>query len=95
MPELIFEHKQIDNGYIIEMRIIRIKKDESYPEGIKYSFVAINRETKERVLGFDNHERKGHHFHRLGKEEKYVFKDEWKLIGDFMNEYENIKKEKK
>tara|TARA_Y100000310_G_scaffold294612_1_gene325231 strand:- start:93 stop:377 length:285 start_codon:yes stop_codon:yes gene_type:complete len=91
MIEPIFEHKQFDNGYLIEMKIIRVKKDEYYPEGVKYSLVVINRRTRRRLLGFDNHERKGHHWHRLNREFKYEFEDEWKLIEDFYKEYEKLK----
>lgn len=91
MPEHIFDYKQIDNGYIIEMKITKVEKDEHYPEGIKYSLVIIDRKTKKRILGFDNHERKGHHIHKLDREIKYDFIDEWKLVGDFMKEYEDIK----
>lgn len=92
MPDIIFEHRHIDSNYLIEMRIIKVEKDKYYPDGIKYSLVAIDRRTGKRVLGFDNHERKGHHMHRLGKEFRYDFVDEWKLIEDFNLEYEKIKK---
>lgn len=91
MPDIIFEHKQIDDGYLVEIKIIKIPKDEYHPEGIKYSLVAIDRKSGKRMLGFDNHERKWHHMHKLGKESNYDFVDEWKLIEDFMKEYEKIK----
>jgi len=91
MSELIYEYKQSDNGYLIEMRIIRVKKDNNFPEGVKYSLVMIDKKTKNRVLGFDNERGKGHHMHRLGRELPYEFLDEWKLIEDFYKEYEEIK----
>jgi len=94
MSEPIFEYKQDDDGYLIEMRIIKVKKDAYYPEGIKYSLVAIDKETRKRILGLDNHERKGHHIHRFGREIKYDFVDEWKLIEDFYEEYQKIKEKK-
>jgi len=92
MKGYIFEHKEIDENYLIEMKIVKVEKDEYNPEGIKYSLVVIERKTKKRLLGFDNHEKKGHHMHKLGRELKYHFIDEWKLIEDFMNEYEKIKR---
>lgn len=92
MPEPIYEYKQSDNGYLIELRIIRVKKDENFPEGIKYSLVAIEKKTGRRILGFDNERGKSHHMHRLGRELPYAFKDEWQLIGDFYKEYERIKR---
>lgn len=92
MLEPIFEYKQDDNGYLIEMKIVKVKKDKNYPEGVKYSLVMIDKETKKRVLGFDNHKGKGHHMHRLGREVSYEFVGEWKLIGDFYKEYEKIKR---
>jgi len=92
VPESIYEYKQSDNGYLIELRIIKVKKDENFPEGIKYSLVAIEKKTGRRILGFDNERGKGHHMHRLGRELHYEFKDEWALIGDFYIEYEKIKR---
>ena len=53
MPESIYEYKQSDNGYLIDIRIIKIKKDENFPEGIKYSLVAIEKKTGKRILGMN------------------------------------------
>ena len=92
MLKPIFEYKQVDNGYLIDIKIRTVEKDKDYPEGIKYSLVVIDRKTSKRILGFDNHERKGHHMHKLNRELPYNFVDEWKLIEDFYNEYENIKR---
>ncbi len=92
MEDIIFEHKQLDNGFLIDIKIIKVEKDKYYPEGIKYSLVVIDRKTKKRVLGFDNYEKKGHHIHRLKRELKYDFIDEWKLIEDFNKEYEKLKR---
>lgn len=94
MPNYIFKHKHVDDGYIVEMRIIKVKQDKYYPEGVRYSLVVIDRKTKKRILGFDNHERKGHHMHKFSRELSYEFKNEWELIEDFMKEYENIKRRK-
>ena len=92
MEHLIFESKHIDGGFLIDIKIYKIKADKAHPEGIKYSLVAVDRHTGKRVLGFDNHEHKGHHMHVLKFEKKYNFVDEWKLIEDFNHEYEKIKR---
>jgi len=92
MEDPIFQHKQIDNGFLVEMKILKVEKSEYYPEGIKYSLVVVDRKTGKRILGFDNHERKGHHIHKLNREIKYDFVDEWILIEDFNKEYEKIKR---
>lgn len=41
-----------------------------------------------RILGYDNHERKGHHKHIHNKEFPYNFEDIDKLISDF---YKDLK----
>ena len=87
MPEPVFEHKHRDKNYIIDIKIYKVPKDKWHPEGFHYSLVLI-RDGK-RVLGYDNHERKGHHLHKGSKEMPYEFVDEWKLIEDF---YNNVKK---
>lgn len=77
----------------MDIKIMKVEKDKYTPEGIKYSLVAIDIKTKKRVLGFDNHERKGHHMHKGNREIKYNFLNEWKLIEDFMEEYKKLKGE--
>jgi len=91
MSEPIYEYKQSDDGYLIEIRILKVKEDKNYPEGIKYSLVVIDKKSKKRILGFDNEKGKGHPMHKFGREQPYEFMDEWKLIGDFYKEYEKIK----
>lgn len=92
MEDPIFESKHIDGRFIIDIKINKVKADKYFPEGIKYSLVAVDKETGKRLLGFDNHENKGHHMHVLKFEKKYDFVDEWKLVEDFNNEYEKLKR---
>lgn len=87
MSELIFEHKHGHKNYIVEIKIYKVLKDKWHPEGFHYSLVLIK--DGKRVLGYDNHERKGHHVHRSGKEMPYEFADELKLMDDF---YKDTKK---
>ena len=90
MAKLIFEHKHRHKNYIVEIKIYKVPKDRFHSEGFQYSLVLI-RDGK-RILGYDNHERKGHHIHRGTMEVPYEFIDEWKLIEDFYNEIEKITK---
>lgn len=95
MDNIIFHHKQIDNSYSIEMKIMKVKEDKFRHEGIFYRLVVIDRKTGKRLLGFDNSERKGHHIYKGNRELKYDFIDEWRLIKDFMKEYEKLKEKLK
>lgn len=96
MAEEIFYHKQIeDNTDIIEMRIWKVPKSKEYPEGIRYSLVYIRH--GKRLVGYDNfggHSKDGnfHHKHIKNKIIHYDFKDEWKLIEDFNEDVEKIRK---
>ena len=90
MREPIFEHKHKDKNCIVEIKIYKMPKDECHPEGFQYSLALIK--DGKRVLGYDNHERKGHHVHKGGRELPYKFVDEWKLIEDFQKDVEKITK---
>ena len=90
MVEPVFEHKHRHKNYIVEIKIYKVPKDQFHPEGFQYSLVLIK--DGKRILGYDNHERKGHHIHRGSIETLYEFIDEWKLIEDFHNEVKKISK---
>lgn len=90
MGEPVFEHKHIHKDYIVEIKIYKVPKDEYHPEGFQYSLVLIK--ARKRILGYDNHERKGHHIHKGGREIPYEFVDEWKLIEDFQRDIDKITK---
>ena len=80
MTEPVFEHKHKYKNYIVEINIYKVLKDEFHPEGFQYSLVLVK--DGKRILGYDNHERKGHHIHKGDREIPYEFVDEWKLIED-------------
>lgn len=80
MLEPIFAHRHKYKNYLVEIKIYKVKKDQFHPEGFQYSLVLIK--DGKRVLGYDNHERRGHHIHRGDIEIAYNFIDEWKLIED-------------
>ncbi len=90
MVEPVFEHKHQEGVYIVDIKIYKVPKDKYHPEGFKYSLVLIK--SGKRILGYDNHERRGHHVHRGKRELPYKFIDEWKLLGDFQRDIEKIMK---
>jgi hypothetical protein len=55
MAEILFEHKEEDTDFKTQIKVWKVKIDEHYPEGIKYSLVVIDKNSMKRVLGFDNH----------------------------------------
>jgi hypothetical protein len=79
-----YKKEQFGEDGIIEMKVWELKKDAFYPLGYKYSFVLVKQ--KKRLLGYDNHERKGSHKHIGDAEYNYEFKSIQKLIEDFENE---------
>lgn len=63
-------------------------------EGIAYSCVYIRK--GKRLLGYDNENhgmgKSNHHKHVKDKITPYEFVDEWKVIEDFVNDIEKIKR---
>lgn len=95
MAEEIFIHRQVlAEGDIIDMKIFRVPKTATNPEGVSYS-VAYIKEGK-RLVGYDNNEGHGrdlfHHKHVKERIIAYAFIDEWKLIEDFMEDIEKIER---
>ena len=87
MSKLVFRDKKVlDNEHLLEIGIWKVNKDKYNPEGFHYSLVLIK--NNKRILGYDNHERKGHHKHTYDKELKYEFESVEKLLKDF---YEDLK----
>jgi hypothetical protein len=85
IKEEIFAIKQEkNNGDILEINVQRVDKETHYPEGIRYSLIYI-RDNKT-VVRLDNYHREGHHRHIGERKLPYEFKDEWSLIGDFIEE---------
>ena len=92
--EIIF-HKHIEeNGDIVEIRVWKVPRSSACPEGISYSLVCIR--GGRRLVGYDNENRgtgiSNHHKH-LGKRIiAYEFVDEWRLLGDFSDDLDKIKR---
>lgn len=80
--ELVLQEKITDEpGNTIEMKIWRVPASSHAPHGLKYSLVYIV--NGERVIGYDNAERRGDHRHFRGAETKYVFRSVRQLVRDF------------
>lgn len=91
--QLIFHQKKpMVDGSVIEMKIWKVSKTPFMPHGLKYSLVYI--ESNRRVIGYDNAERKGDHFHLGDKEEPYEFKGIENLLDDFISSVNSHKMEK-
>ena len=75
-----------------EVKIWKVPKSEDKPHGLKYSFAYIVND--ERVIGYDNAERKGDHRHYKGKEYPYKFQGLDKLWNDFKKDIERFKEGK-
>ena len=89
MSELVFYDKKVlDYEHLMEIKIWKVKKDKYNPEGFHYSLVLIK--NNKRILGYDNHERKGHHKHSYDKELPYNFEDIDKLISDFYSDLKEM-----
>ena len=83
--ELVFHEKRyFTDSSFQEVKIWKVPESEDKPHGLKYSFVYIVND--ERVIGYDNAERKGDHRHYRDKEEPYEFKNISKLFEDFYHD---------
>ena len=82
MADLVLHEKITDeSGNTIEMKIWRVPVSSHMPHGFKYSLVYIV--SGERVIGYDNAERRGDHRHFRDVESKYVFRSVRQLVRDF------------
>ena len=89
---LLIHRKEVDDyGNIVELKIWRVEPTEDKPFGLKYSLAYIVQ--GERVVGYDNAERKGDHRHIKGKEQSYQFLSVEQLVRDFFEDVEKIRKE--
>jgi len=80
--ELVLHQKLTDeSGNTIEMKIWHVPFSSHVPHGFKYSLVYIV--NGERIIGYDNAERRGDHRHFLDVETEYVFRSVRQLVRDF------------
>lgn len=73
------------------MKAYQVPKTMKTPHGYKYSLVYIH--DGRRLVGYDNHERKGDHRHDRTVTMPYAFKSVDRLIDDFLSDVAAMKKE--
>lgn len=88
--ELVYhEKKYFEDGSFQEIKIWQVPVSEDKPHGLKYSFAYVVND--KRIVGYDNHERKGDHRHYKGREFPYKFEGLQKLWQDFRNDIKRFK----
>jgi len=73
------------------MKAYEVPRTPATPYGFKYSLVYIRK--GRRLVGYDNHERKGDHRHLRGTTIPYVFTTVERLIEDFRHDVAAVKEE--
>lgn len=94
MPKgkLVLHTRYVDEqGGLVEMKVYDVPRTSATPHGFKYSLVYIRNGT--RLVGYDNHERKGDHRHSHAATSPYVFTTIERLIEDFRRDVQAVKKE--
>ena len=87
---VLHEKVRTADGIVVEFKVWQVARSTQYPEGFKYSFFAIRDGVV--LVGYDNHEPKGHHRHFGGVEREYEFKGLEKLRADFRRDLERVRK---
>lgn len=89
--KLIRHDKLTDElGNTVEIKLWKVPPTADKPKGYKYSLVYIVK--GERVIGYDNSERKGDHRHYGDRQEPYTFTTLRQLAYDFMFDVEKYKR---
>jgi hypothetical protein len=94
MPKgkLVLHTKYVDEqGEPVEMKVYDVPKTPTTPYGFKYSLVYVYK--GQRLVGYDNHERKGDHRHVHDAITSYVFTTVRRLGEDFRRDVAAAKKE--
>jgi len=80
---ILLQHDEVfdEEGWRMVIKIWKVTKSETSPEGIDYSLSLISPEG-ERVVGYDNHWPKGHHRHVVEQEGPYSYRGIHRLIAD-------------
>jgi Family of unknown function (DUF6516) len=83
-----------ENRNLYEIVIWRVEPNVRHPEGVRYRLAFLRSGEMTPALLYDNHHPKGHHRHREGREEPYVFSTVRQLVADFMSEARALTGEK-
>ena len=89
--KVLHEKIRTAEGIVVELTVWHVTRSAQYPEGFKYSFFAVKNGGV--LVGYDNHEPKGHHRHFGGIEEAYVLSGLGKLRADFRNDLEQARRQ--
>jgi hypothetical protein len=81
--KILIKHDTLDREAILELKVWELPVSSKFPDGIKYSLFCVETESREVIVGIDNHHPKGHHIHFGDVEEIYFFEGVEKLIDDF------------
>jgi hypothetical protein len=92
MEATLIRHDKVTDelGNTLEIRLWKVPPSPDKPKGYKYSLVYIVE--GERVIGYDNSERKGDHRHYGKREEPYDFSTLRQLADDFLSDVEQFKR---
>jgi hypothetical protein len=90
---ILLQHDEVfdDEGWRMVIKIWKVPKGETSPEGIDYSLSLISPEG-ERVVGYDNHWPKGHHRHVVEQEGPYSYRGIHRLIADFRADVSRVRR---
>lgn len=90
---VLLQHDEVfdEQGWRLVVKIWKVPKSRTSPEGIDYSLALISPEG-ERVVGYDNHWPKGHHRHVLGQEGPYSYRGIDRLIADFKADVSKVRR---
>ena len=84
--KVLHEKIRTAEGVVVEFKVWQVPKSKNYPEGVKYSFFAAH--SGKVLVGYDNHNPKGHHRHSDEEEGSYDFEGFEKLREDFKKDLE-------
>lgn len=92
MKARLIQHQKITDefGNTAEAKLWQVPPTADKPHGFKYSLVYIV--GGERVIGYDNGERRGDHRHYGDREQPYTFTSLRALTEDFLRDVEEFKR---
>lgn len=83
----LIRHRKLTDGW---GKLWQVPTSTDKPHGFKYSLVYIV--DGQRVIGYDNGERRGDHRHYGTREEPYVFVSLRQLTGDFLRDVNDYRR---
>ena len=90
---VLLQHDEVwdDEGWRMVVKIWKVARSKTSPEGIDYSLALISPEG-DRLVGYDNHWPKGHHRHVSGQEGPYAYQGIDRLIADFKADVSTVRR---